>query len=808
MALHRYLLPGVAFSLLVGLSAFASAPAPQKAGAKPTAPVDYAKQIKPLLSAKCAACHDNGTKLGDLEIGTRAALLKGGASGAAIVPGSSEKSLLILLVSGHDPARIMPAKGPRLTSAEIALLSRWIDEGASFGKAGKTVAPWRPMLAPRAVVVPPAAPGSGITNPIDRLLQPYFQAHPLAAKGKAAKTPTLVDDRTYARRVYQDIVGLLPPQNELQAFVADKTPDKRTRLARKLLAENDLYAEHYLSFWNDMLRNDYAGTGYIDGGRTQITDWLYRALQTNLPYDTFVAQLINPTAESAGFVKGIVWRGTVNASQTPPMQAAQNVSQVFMGVNLKCASCHNSFVSNWKLSDAYGMASIYSDKALELVRCDRPTGETATVKFIYPELGAIDATAPREARMERLAQVLTNRANGRLSRTLVNRLWARLMGRGLVEPTDEMDNRPWNANVLDWLAYDFANNGYDVKKTIERIVTSRAYQMPSVGLASDAPDGNFVFRGPVVKRLSAEQFVDAVGGLTGVWSPPAVSLRFVNGDVALPYGGRMKTVFKTGAMRTGAAPIDVDITGAQFISLVATDAGDGSSSDWADWINPVLVDTSGKETPLTTLSWNRATTGYGTIQVDKNIVLKPLRLNKETYEHGLGTHANSVITYVLPPGMVRFKAIAGPDTGALEQQADAKTSVRFFVVTGQANALEGRAVWAMASPLTRALGRPNREQVVTERSTSATTLQSLELTNGRDMSNLLKAGALRFANDPQANKSPDALVRAVYAQALNRAPTPSEAKEAVALVGSPVRADGVEDLLWALIMQPEFQLVY
>ena len=129
-----------------------------------------------------------------------------------------------------------------------------------------------------------------------------------------------------------------------------------TRLARRLLGDNRSYAEHWLSFWNDMLRNDYAGTGYIDGGRTQITGWLYNALATNMPYDRFVAQLVNPTPESDGFIKGIVWRGVVNASQTPQMQAAQNISQVFMGVNLKCASCHNSFISTWKLADSYGMA--------------------------------------------------------------------------------------------------------------------------------------------------------------------------------------------------------------------------------------------------------------------------------------------------------------------------------------------------------------------------------------------------------------------------------------------------------------------
>jgi hypothetical protein len=279
----------------------------------------------------------------------------------------------------------MPARGPRLTSAQIDVLRAWIDQGLLFDAAGMAAA-WRPQLAPRRPKLPPARPGAGLTNPIDLLLQPYLAAHKIPPR-------PAVDDRTYARRVYLDTIGLLPTPEELQAFLSDPHPDKRARLARHLLSDTEAYAVHWLSFWNDLLRNDYAGTGYIDGGRKQITGWLYNALATNMPYDRFVAQLVNPTPESEGFAKGIVWRGVVNASQTPQMQAAQNISQVFMGVNLKCASCHNSFINTWKLADAYGMAGVYADGPLEMVRCDKPTGQVAPIKFIYPELGKIDGSA-------------------------------------------------------------------------------------------------------------------------------------------------------------------------------------------------------------------------------------------------------------------------------------------------------------------------------------------------------------------------------------------------------------------------------
>jgi len=137
------------------------------------------------------------------------------------------------------------------------------------------------------------------------------------------------------------------------------------------------------------LRNDYKGTGYIDGGRKQITGWLYRSLVENKPYDVFVRELVAPQTESAGFARGIVWRGQVNASQKPELQFAQNVGQVFLGINLKCASCHDSFVDNWKLTDSYGLAAITSESPLPMFRCDVPTGKTAAPYLLFPDLGKL-----------------------------------------------------------------------------------------------------------------------------------------------------------------------------------------------------------------------------------------------------------------------------------------------------------------------------------------------------------------------------------------------------------------------------------
>ena len=334
-------------------------------------------------------------------------------------------------------------------------------------------------------------------------MAPYAEKH-------GVDLSTAVDDRTFARRLYYDLIGLPPTPEEMQAFLSDPTPDKRDRLARTLLDDKSRYADHWLSFWNDLLRNDYEGTGYIDGGRQQITGWLYDALLTNKPLGQFVRDLIEPAAGAEGFVKGIVWRGAVNASQRPPIQAAQNLAQVFLGINLKCASCHDSFVSQWKLHDAYALAGVFADQPLEIFRCDKATGKFADPQFLNSELGQLTAGANRQERQKELASAGDRRAqDARLRRTIVNRLWGRFFGRALVEPVDEIDNPAWNEDLLDFLAADLAANGDDLKHLMQQIVTSRAYQLPSVG-AEPNDSKQFVFRGPQVRRLTAEQFLDTI----------------------------------------------------------------------------------------------------------------------------------------------------------------------------------------------------------------------------------------------------------------------------------------------------------
>jgi hypothetical protein len=466
--------------------------------------IDFAHDVLPLLKSRCVKCHANGRQEGDFSIDTREDILKSGDA----EPGHAADSELIRRVTSNDPEERMPAKADPLTAAEVDVLRRWIEAGLPW-QSGFTFkqSAYEPPLEPRRPELPPAE--AGVDNPIDRIIFHYWKEHGLTP-------PPAADDATFIRRASLDLTGLLPMPDQTAAFVADRDPQKRRVLVSRLLDDRVAYADHWLTFWNDLLRNDYAGVGYIDGGRKQITAWLYRSLLENKPYDQFVRELIAPTTESAGFSKGIVWRGNVNASQRPEMQFSQNISQVFLGINMKCASCHDSFVDNWKLTDSYGLAAIIAEKPLELNRCDKPTGQMAKVHFMFPQLGSVDADAPRDARLRQLAALMTHPQNGRLTRTIVNRLWHRLVGRGIVHPVDAMNSPPWSADLLDELAVDLSDHDYDLKSTLALIATSQAYGAATVAWDEQAPAEDYVFAGPAPKRMTAEEFVDALASITGV----------------------------------------------------------------------------------------------------------------------------------------------------------------------------------------------------------------------------------------------------------------------------------------------------
>jgi len=790
-----------------------------------SAAVDFSHQIVPILREHCAECHAGDKKKGGFSFNDRESLLEGGEDGAVVAIGKSAESVMLKAILSADPDDQMPPKGKRVPADQIALLKQWVDEGLAWeeGFAFKKPA-YEPPLKPRMPVLP--ATVEGRSNPIDRILDQYLDQ-------KKLTRPAAIDDATFVRRAYLDLIGLLPSPKDLETFTKDTSADKRARLIESLLKRDMDYTEHWLTFWNDLLRNDYGGTGFVTGGRKQISNWLYHALITNMPFDQFVSELIAPpNDESRGFIDGIKWRGDVSAGQTVEIQFAQSVSQSFLGINMKCASCHDSFIDRWKLSEAYGLAAIYSSRPLEINRCDKPIGQQAVASWLFPEIGQIDPKAAQPERLKQLAALMTHPQNGRTTRTIVNRLWQRLMGRGIVHPADAMQTEPWSTDLLDYLATHLAEHEYDLKQTLALIATSQAYQSHSQVVTKGIDDHGYVYAGPRAKRLTAEQFVDAIWQITGA-SPTKMDAGVLRGKVdpalakqikiqgqwiwghsakpgSTPPSGETITLRKTIKLDTDPASASAVVTcdngytlfvnnrkvsagddwtklaavplqtalrkGANSILVIATNAGKGPNPA-GFFFDARVRDAAGKETAISsdaTWEWTPLSpaTKEGRIPAFEPKDWQPVTIVKSL--------------------------------GAWQQTINAQAP-SLLAQGATASARMIRASLMKSDFLMRTLGRPNRDQIVTARPNDLTTLEAIDLANGSILSTSITKGAQRLLESHA--QSPAALIVALYHQALCREPSASELATAQSLIGEKPTQQSLEDLLWAVCMLPEFQVV-
>ncbi|MCG8650299.1 MAG: DUF1549 domain-containing protein [Pirellulales bacterium] len=782
--------------------------------------IDFDHDVVPILKKHCAQCHSGTEAKGGFSLNTRASFLEGEAAEV----GDADASHFLELIRSEDPDLRMPPKEREgLPAKSISVLADWVNQGMpwteGFSFAGNT---YQPPLRPRKVTLP----GSPHDHPIDRLLRQY-----LAERDE--QWPAEVDDATFLRRASSDLNGLLPTVEQLEQFTSNPSANKRAELVDTLLANELVYAEHWLTFWNDLLRNDYAGTGFITGGRKQISRWLYRSLLENKPYDQFTRELVAPPSnESRGFIDGIKWRGTVSAGQTLEIQFAQSVAQSFLGINLKCASCHDSFIDRWKLADAYALAAVYSTEPLLIHRCDKPIGQEATAGWLFPELGQVDPAAPRQQRLQQLADLMTDKDNGRFSRTIVNRLWAQLMGRGIVHPLDAMHTRPWNEDLLDFLANYLVENDYDLKAVLRLIATSGAYASGSDHQAAmSAAGAPYVYRGPLVKRMTAEQFMDAVWQLTGA-APLQFDAPVVRGklddtsnttldlqaewiwdasakDGKIPAGGQQlvfrKTVELPAEVKSGVAVITADNAFELYVARREVSASQ-------DWTRPQTI-------PLA----NVLKKGKNELViVARNFLDTPnpaglffearLKLADGT-SMAIKSDSSWQVSAAAPRGSRegRLGTTAGP-------WAPATTLGRPRVYAAVESPLQGqlalgltgvgamvRASLLKSDFLMRSLGRPNRDQIVSSRPAELTTLEAIDLANGEALIAALKIGADRYVDRP--DMSGQKLVEELFRAALSRAPTESERKTLVDAIGPAPTSEAVEDMLWAILMMPEFVMV-
>ncbi len=794
---------------------------PATAAQVAAADIEFVHDVVPILTRHCGKCHTGQQRQGEFSMNTRAALLEGGENGEVVHPGKSGESDLIDRLTSDDKELRMPPEDPRVSAKEVAVLKKWIDAGLTWDEKFVFQPPsYEPPLRPRRPELPPAT--GDRMHPLDRIIDAYLVKHKVP-------TPAAVEDAAFMRRASLDIVGLLPDPDSLAEFLADNRSDKRMRLIHKLLAADVDYTEHWITFWNDLLRNDYTGTGFITGGRKRITKWLYQSLLDNKPYDQFVRELIAPSPESEGFVAGIRWRGDISAGQTVEIQFSQNISQTFLGINAKCASCHDSFIDNWKLKEVYGLAAIYATKPLMMHRCDKPTGEQAQASWLFPELGQVDPEAPRDVRLKQLAALMTHPENGRLTRTVVNRVWHRLMGRGIVHPVDAMDTEPWSADVLDYLASDLADSGFDLKKTIALICTSQAYRSQAATF-EQRPTADFVYRGPQARRMTAEQFVDTVWQVTGAApnsaDAPVRRFKLAGGSVSdikpagkwiWSYAEASSAVPKAGEAITLRKQFELASLPSRAAGVITCD------NSYTLFVNGrnVSADGNWETVEIVPLGTYLKVGSNEILIVGKNggsgpnpagLYFEARMRDADGAETTIATDDSWQWTKSLPNAKARFPkkpqawksavVVANPDVwlGRVGNALPSSLSQALHAPTRMV-----RASLMKSDFLMRALGRPNRDQIVTTRPESLTTLEAIDLANGQILTDAISLGAQRVVAEHGA--STEELAHWLYMFTLSRGPTSGELALARQAFGPRPTEQDAADLMWILFMLPEYQLV-
>jgi hypothetical protein len=386
-------------------------------------------------------------------------------------------------------------------------------EAAVMVRFGGRVAVAR-VTVPLGADVPDWAPPPA-RNVVDR-----FIFAKLKALGIPPSPPC--DDAEFARRSSLDLCGLLPFPEEVAALQSDPDPDRRVKWVDRLL-DRPAYADRFAMTWSAILRNKRTLGPLSQPGTFAFHAWIRQALAENLPYDRFVEAILTAQGDAA-VNPPVVWFRQVSTTD----EQADDTAQLFLGLRLQCARCHHHPFERWSQDDYYGFAAFFSrigrkpgnDPVTPRVfvlpsgRATDPTGRTHPPRF----LGAstpLDLGPGQDPRAV-LVDWLRRPDNPFFARAVVNRYWKHLFGRGLVEPEDDLrvSNPPTHPDVLDALADDFVGHGFDLKRLVRMLATSRVYELSSEPNAWNALDRQGFSRF-LPRRLPAEVLLDAIDTVTG-----------------------------------------------------------------------------------------------------------------------------------------------------------------------------------------------------------------------------------------------------------------------------------------------------
>ncbi len=330
------------------------------------------------------------------------------------------------------------------------------------------------------------------------------------------------DDATFVRRAYIDVIGRLPSPGETTRFLADSAPDKRARLVDDLL-DRPAFVDLWVMKWSEILqiRTDVL-LGKSRKAMILYSDWLAERVASGAPIDAMVRELL--TASGSTFESPPANYFQV---ETDTLKLAENTAQAFLGMRIQCAQCHNHPFDRWTMGDYYGFTSFFAQVARkngpdprETIVFDRGSGDVkhpVTGEVVPPRfLGDVAPRTGDRDRREVLAEWITSPDNPYFARNVANRVWEHFLGRGIVDPVDDVriSNPPSNALLLERLAERFRSSGYDLKSLVRAICATEAYQRSTEPTPTNASDERNFARG-TIRRLRAEVLLDAIGQVTG-----------------------------------------------------------------------------------------------------------------------------------------------------------------------------------------------------------------------------------------------------------------------------------------------------
>ncbi len=819
-----------------------------------SADVDFRKQIQPILENTCIRCHGADKVKGGLRLDTKEGLLKGGSSGPVINAKDYQKSDLLRRVTlPRDHEDIMPQETEPLSGPHKNWITDWLRTGAQWpdGLVLKMRKKEVPGLAEKQFI-PEKAPASLAAAAV--VADQILKQENAVAKGGTAPTASVIDDLAFLRRATIDLIGRIPTTDEVRAFERERASDRRVKLIDRLI-DHPRFAERWTVFYADMLRV----RSQTDGG-PQLLAYVNRSVAQGKPYDEMARELIATNGRpentpAAGFALG---------DAANPMALAGATAQIFLGVRVQCAECHDHPFDDWKQKEFYELAAyfgtikrveagknikrIYTTEANETAVKWPPESEKSakrdgvapkfpfemvnyTTKPHYisrledrrkPDTAGISVAASKKALDElvdgfdvkkalrdskseaevlaeataaakkgddgksvyvqsedrrKLAAMITDPRNPYFARAFVNRVWAELVGRGFIEPLDNISayNEIRHPQTLQYLAQEFIASGYDLRSLVKLTMLTETYQRGHLATGASVADvarAEESFTATRARRMLGEVLFDSVataGHLLSHKWPEGANVREVKRQIRIPFAppamiaaAEDKTTNQMAMMKPAQAPAPYDLE-------------KGSSLDFDALLKPTKM-----------LKDDQFADVLSESKMD-------LAMNKKMEDDAIEAVRQARIRLLQSGNAERFRLET--ISALVDDNPKFDTTLRMATPAPPAHFL-------------RVFGQPARDNLGEFRDESPSLRQQLMMLNGKATHEASRVGPLepvhQLINGP--NAKPDQAVELIYLEIFTRRPTKEEQAEARAVMAaSKTPIEGLGDLRWAMLNSHEFR---